>query len=662
MTAASRRLGALILIGFLGGGAATAYAAMLKPAAATAAAIGGGVAGGKAAGAAVAGKVTWVRNASISAGGAVAAAAVAGGIAFASGAFAPAHHSASSAVAAAGSSSSAQAPSDSSTDASPAAPSKPSSPAAPAAPAAPSAAQASAATPLVVSGVDTGDGLYFPIINGTGAPGSSVTATQAPAPDAPALARHHTAAILPAVAHPRAVFVTSIANVTHSSSTTVGSSGSFTLGPLSWVQPGADGTVRLIITQRAPTGDTTTTTVTAKMPKQTLGLSAPLGSDGSQLTITGVEGATVLVRFSDGTERQVVLNDSGRGATAIPARATSATVAYADPKTGRDGLAQTVQLAQLPVAKASGSTPDSTGGSKPGTGSGTEPGTGSGTVGGGTGEGNSNPGNPGGGSTSPGNGTGTGNGTGSGTGSGAGTGNGGTGGSDNGGSPGQGGDSGSGGSGQDDQTPRQVTDVSIDTGDHNELYPVISGSGIAGATVSVAVDGGPPTSPVATTEVDDDGHFVLPELDHLPEGAQTVTLYQSVDGSTWSDGLNESITLNSLNVEITKTSDGLLGSKTTAVITGASGAEVAINVDGLVLVDVPSSRTLDGGSASIDLGSISALVTVTVHYVDPNDAARIGPAASASNALSIGLSLPAMAVTHIAADVERLFRLELREV
>ncbi|GAA4168415.1 sigma-70 family RNA polymerase sigma factor [Gryllotalpicola koreensis] len=75
MTEASHRLGALILIGFLGAGAATAYGALLKPAAATAATLG--------AGAFWPPKPTHVRNVAIGAGSAVAAGAIAVGVAFA---------------------------------------------------------------------------------------------------------------------------------------------------------------------------------------------------------------------------------------------------------------------------------------------------------------------------------------------------------------------------------------------------------------------------------------------------------------------------------------------------------------------------------------------------------------------------------------------------
>ncbi|AYG03357.1 sigma-70 family RNA polymerase sigma factor [Gryllotalpicola protaetiae] len=74
MTEASHRLGALILIGFLGAGAATAYAAF-TPASATAATLG--------AGALWPPKPTHVRNFAIGAGSTVAAGAIAVGVAFA---------------------------------------------------------------------------------------------------------------------------------------------------------------------------------------------------------------------------------------------------------------------------------------------------------------------------------------------------------------------------------------------------------------------------------------------------------------------------------------------------------------------------------------------------------------------------------------------------
>ncbi|GAA4189978.1 hypothetical protein GCM10022288_18640 [Gryllotalpicola kribbensis] len=617
MTAASRRLGALILIGFLGGGAATAYAAMLKPAAATAAAIGGGAAGGKAAGAAVAGKVTWVRNASIAAGGAVAAAAVAGGIAFASGAFAPAHHSASSAVAAAGSSSSAQAPSDSSTDASPAAPSKPSpstaaappaargssEPHEPAVPVVPAAPPAQDPAPVAVSAVDTGDGLYYPILNGTGAPGSTVTATQAAAANAPALARGRMGTVRPALAHPGAAFVTTVAAATRSSSTTVGQSGTFTLGPLNWVQPDADGNVRLTVTQRSPSGDTTTTAVTARMPKQTLGLSAPLASSGSQLTISGATGATVEVLFSQGTERKLVLDGSGHGSTAIPAGATAAKVVYVDPKTGRTGAVRTVKLNSLPVAQTGGTPGDNgQGGSTPGGGSGhSDPG---------NGNGNGNGSDPGNGNTNPGDG---------------------------------------------DSASPEVTDVTADTGaapHENELFPIISGKGVPGATVYAVVGAGRPDGGSVSTVVDASGHFRFPELDALPAGDSTVTVYQRVsDAAELSVGVPVTVTLKTPAARIV--SSGFLGADKNVQVTGVANAYVKVELKSLFMSST-SVVELDGsGHGDLPVTGFKVLPVVTAYYVDGQDAVRRGPESSDSTLPGV-LSTPAVQ-TELSVYFDRFF-------
>jgi RNA polymerase sigma factor (sigma-70 family) len=141
MTEASRRLGALILIGFLGAGAATAYGAFLKPAAATAATAGAGAG----AGAFWPPKPTHVRNVAIGAGAAVAAGAIAVGVAFAAtGAAAPAAER-DLITSVAQSSAAAQ---NATTDASPAAPA-PSTPGDPASPgaASPGASSAPGAVP-----------------------------------------------------------------------------------------------------------------------------------------------------------------------------------------------------------------------------------------------------------------------------------------------------------------------------------------------------------------------------------------------------------------------------------------------------------------------------------------------------------------------------------
>jgi len=576
MTEASHRLGALILIGFLGGGAATAYAALIKPAAATAAALGAGAAAGKSGGAAgaAAGKATLVRNVSIGAGAAAAAAAVAAAVAFGTGAIGSGHRSApTAAVAAGGGAGSASSSRSSSASAS-----------APPADAATSGAgdqvaagaqPAPASAPLAVAAVDTGDGLYYPIISGTGAPGSEVTASQEVAPGAGASTQQsgRPGVLRPALARPGRVVAVTATVLARSSSTTVSTAGRFSLGPLSWLQPDGAGEARVRIAQRSPSGEVTSTVVTVKLPKQTLALSAPLSSAGAELEITGAKGATVEVRFSDGTVRSAVLDSaSGRGAVPVPAGATSATVVYENPVTGRFGRAQTVQLADLPVTSAGTTATPS--GTAPGTGS--APGTG--------------------GSTPPGNNGNNGN---------NGNGSGGT-------APASG--------------SRPVSGVTVDTGASGGLYPVISGRGVSGATVYAVIGTGAgtgtPDLSTAPSAVVSNGAFRLPALS-LPAGTTRVTLYQRESGSSvLSSGVCVDVTLVAPAVTINQ---GLLDS--TADITGVPGTQVQVDISGVSLV--PSKTvTLDAnGEASVDLGMISVLPSITVYYVDGHG--RRGPSSSA---------------------------------
>ncbi|HEY0247909.1 MAG TPA: sigma-70 family RNA polymerase sigma factor [Gryllotalpicola sp.] len=668
ITAASRRLGALILIGFLGAGAATAYGALLKPAAATAATLGAGAVAGKAGGigGAAAGKAALVRNVSIGAGGTVAAAAAAVGIAFAAGVLGPQHQPPPvkpAAVAAAPGGASGSSSSSSTSDASSpgSAPSTPSSPApsappvgphlppspltspstpvAPVAPAAPAASASPSAppattqsVPVAVSAVDTGKGLYYPVINGTGDPGATVTVTQASAAATSSLrlgrmGEWGTTVLRTAVARPAATVFAPATTVARSSATTVAANGNFTLGPLSWVQPDADGNVQLLFTQRNLDGQTTTTSVTARMPRQILGLSAPLGSGNSQLMIAGAKGATVLVRFSDGTEKQVALDASGHGMAGVPSGASSATVGYVDPKSDRVGPTQAVQLASLPV---SGS------GSDPGNGDGGDPGNSD------PGDGNGNGGTPPGGD--PGNG------------------NGGDPGNGNGGDPGH------------DAPAPPVQGVSVDAGVGDELFPIISGTGFHGDTVYAEFGGQVLGTPVI---VGDDNTFTLPALTDLLAGTTTVTLYQdSSDGQHRSTGVDVPVTLTAPPaLAVLVAPNDPFGITTTVHVTLSKGIPNGlVHVDtytGLFAGIIPAADSRDiqldaNGATSFDIpgGLLNAGASARAYYyADGADGRRSGLAISRTSDSSVtALSRTPSAPAQIALDLEQLLGFAWREV
>jgi len=344
MTEAKSRLGVLILIGFLGAGAATAYGAAVHPAVASAATVGAGAAGGAAAtkggaaakiGALLA-KPGWARNAAIGGGSAVAVGAVAAGIAFAASAGGPtpvkteAPAAVSAPVAA---TTPAAAPAPVPPVPKPAAPKPAATPAAPppkpAAPVvapqpvvapptpasrpapAPQPARSSAptskptpsSTPTptpapthvpaqLTATADSGGGLYYPIVSGTGDPGATVT----------------------------------ISNGSNQTSVTVGSHGSYSTGQLTWV---AVGSSSLTVTQKPISGASSQTTASYAALTPPSSVSAPLGA----VTVAGAPNATVLVSGSDalGVTQgavQISLDETGSGTGTLPLLVTQVTARY----------------------------------------------------------------------------------------------------------------------------------------------------------------------------------------------------------------------------------------------------------------------------------------------------------------------------------------------
>jgi len=314
MTEASRRLGALILIGFLGAGAATAYGAFLKPAAATAAAL-------------AAPKPTLLRNLSIGAGSAVAAGAVAVGVAVAVAGSTPAPDK-QAIMSVAQSSAAPQKPVTDAPAAAPAAPSSSpappssagaSSPAAaipastpPPVAAAPSGADSHsqpavgapsapapgpsrspvqpspARTPaaLTVTSVDTHRGEYFPVISGTGDPGATIT----------------------------------VSDGTTSISTAVASTGTFSAPQFAWQGTGASDS--LVVTQTPASGSSSHVTESVTLHQPTLVAIALVGAIGGDagagvdadadgavqhttvgLTTLPLTDSSIAARYSDGAGR-----------------------------------------------------------------------------------------------------------------------------------------------------------------------------------------------------------------------------------------------------------------------------------------------------------------------------------------------------------------------
>lgn len=169
----------------------------------------------------------------------------------------------------------------------------------------------------------------------------------------------------------------------------------------------------------------------------------------------------------------------------------------------------------------------------------------------------------------------------------------------------------------------------MDTGANGGLYPIISGSGVSGATVYAVIGTGAPDLTTAPSAVVSNGAFQLPALTNLPAGTTTITLYQLESGSSvLSSGVSVDVTLAAPTVTINQ---GLLDS--TADITGTPGAQVQVDIGGLS-AGTSQRVTLDAnGQATIDLGLISVLPTISVSYVDGQG--RSGPSSSTGSLLGL---------------------------
>jgi RNA polymerase sigma factor (sigma-70 family) len=321
MTAASRRLGALILIGFLGAGAATAYAAFLKPAAATAATLG--------AGALWPPKPTTVRNVGIGAGAAVVAGAIAVGVAFAAnGGGAPRSavtHEALSVTQAAPPVASDPSATDSSPSASPS--TSPSSPAGAAPPIPPASAPA---PPPAASASDTQysrpapSPSPSPIVTSTPAPTPTSTPTPTPTPTPAAFTEAvdtHNGEFYPVVSGtaPSGSTVTiSDSNGTSPITVHVLGDGSYTSAQFVW--SGTAGTDTLTVTDSK-----SATTFT-----ETVSLTPPSGTDLlGVLAITG-DGTGTIEVDADGSTQLVSPTLAGVYTATAPLGASSVQIRYAD--------------------------------------------------------------------------------------------------------------------------------------------------------------------------------------------------------------------------------------------------------------------------------------------------------------------------------------------
>jgi len=153
----------------------------------------------------------------------------------------------------------------------------------------------------LTAAADSGGGLYYPIVSGTGDPGATVV----------------------------------ISDGSNQTSVTVGSDGSYSSGQLTWV---AVGSSSLTVTQEPTAGVSSSTAASYAVLTPPSNVSALLGV----VTVRGAPNATVMVSGSGvGSTQgavQIELDGNGKGTGMLPVLVTQVTACYVS-GTGRFGPA-----------------------------------------------------------------------------------------------------------------------------------------------------------------------------------------------------------------------------------------------------------------------------------------------------------------------------------